>query len=177
MAQSIELLLDERAEAVVRRQWELLAEAGLPGERRPSPDDPGAEHHRPHLTLFAADVISETAERALPELVAGLDLEVQLGALLVFGPRHGRVILVRQVTPSVELLRLQAQLAVVCRADARGQFGPGRWSPHVTLARRLPTDRLGDAVAALGRTADQPLTVNITACRRWDGARRTAWLI
>ncbi len=34
MAQSVELLLDERADAAVRRQWNLLAEAGLPSERR-----------------------------------------------------------------------------------------------------------------------------------------------
>jgi 2'-5' RNA ligase len=149
----------------------VLAAAGLPSERRAAADD----RHRPHLTLYASDAISETAESVLPELVAGLDLEVQLGALMIFGPRRGQVILVRQVTPSVELLRLQAQVAVVCRADVGGQFGQGRWSPHVTLARRVPIDRVGAALAALERTADRPLLARITRCRRWDGRRKTAW--
>lgn len=171
MAQSVELVLDDVAEAAVRRQWELLAAAGLPSERRAVADD----HHRPHLTLYAADAISEAAESALPELVAELDLEVQLGALLIFGPRHGQVILVRQVTPSVELLRLQAQVAVVCQAAVDGQFGPGRWSPHVTLARRVPIGRVGAALTALQRTADRPLLARITRCRRWDGRSKTAW--
>jgi 2'-5' RNA ligase len=173
VAQSVELLLDERAESAVRHQWSLLADAGLPSEGRPGAN----QHHRPHLTMYAADAISETAESMLPELVAGLDLEVQLGALMVFGPRRGQLILVRQVTPSVELLRLQAQVAVVCRADLRGQFGPGRWSPHVTLARRVPIDRVGAVLAALERTADQPMPARITRCRRWDGNRKTAWLL
>ena len=192
MAQSVELLLDERADAAIRRQWNLLAEAGLPSERRSEGgseqgseresqrhSEPGSrtEHHRPHLTLFAADAISPTAERVLPDLVAGLDIEIQIGALLLFGPRRGRVILVRQVTPSVDLLRLQAQVAVACRAAVDGQFGPGRWSPHVTLARRVPLDRVGDVLAALDRTADRPVPARVTQCRRWDGTAKAAWLL
>lgn len=174
MAQSVELLLDERADAAIRQQWELLADPGPASERRSDPRS-AQEHHRPHVTLYAADAIPESAEAALPELVAGLDLEVRIGALMLFGPRRGRVILVRQVTASVELLRLQARVAAACRADVRGQFGPGRWSPHVTLARRVQTDRLGEAVAALDRTADRPIAARVTVCRRWDGTSKTAW--
>ena len=178
MAQSVELLLDAATEASVRHQWDLLADAGLPTERRSRAlTAPGSEHHRPHLTLYAADAVSETAEAALPELVADLDLELQLGALLIFWPRRGRAVLVRQVTPSIDLLRLQSQIAEVCAADPLGQFGPGRWSPHVTLARRVPVEQLGDVVAALDRTVDRALTARVRSCRRWDGERKTAWLI
>ena len=176
MTQSVELLLDERAEAAVRQQWNLLADAGLPSERRSS-QSPGTEHHRPHVTVYAADTVSEIGEAALPELVADVDLELRLGSLLVFGPRRGRAILVRQVTPSIELLRLQSQIAEVYGADPLGQFGPGRWSPHVTLARRVPLGQLGDVVAALDRTADHAVTARVRSCRRWDGERKTAWLI
>ncbi|GAA3627131.1 2'-5' RNA ligase family protein [Microlunatus ginsengisoli] len=173
MAQSIELLLDGRAEEAVRRQWNLLADAGMPSERRTGAD----ENHRPHVTLFAADAVPEAAEAALPGLVAELDLELQIGALMLFGPRRGRCILVRQMTASIPLLELQARVAQACGADSAGQFGPGRWSPHVTLARRVPPDRLGAMLTTLGRTADTPVLARVTGCRRWDGTRKTAWLL
>jgi 2'-5' RNA ligase len=173
VAQSVELLLDDHAEQAVRRQWSLLAEAGLPSEHRPS----AAEHHRPHITLFAADSLPSEREPSLPGLVAGLDLTLQLGALMIFGPRHGRFILVRSVAASAELLALQARVADVCGEDPAGQFGPGRWSPHITLARRVFVDRTGDVLTALGRTADRPVMARITRCRRWDGTRKTAWLL
>lgn len=132
MAQSVELLLDERADAAVRRQWNLLTDAGLPSERRADPRPP-VDHHCPHITLYAGDALPADAEDRLAELVSGLRLELQLGAVTVFGPRRGRAILVRQVTPSVPLLQLQEQVAAVCGAEADGQFGAGRWAPHVTL--------------------------------------------
>ena len=176
MTQSVELLLDERAEAAVRRQWNLLADAGLPSERRADPRPP-VDNHCPHITLFAGDAIPADAEDRLSELASGLRLELQLGAVMVFGPRRGRAILVRQVTPSVPLLQLQEQVAALCGAEADGQFGAGRWAPHVTLARRLSTDQVGDALVALDWTADRPVPVEVTACRRWDGSRKTAWRV
>lgn len=176
MAQSVELLLDERADTAVRRQWNLLADAGLPSERR-SGNGPGTENHCPHVTLYAADAVPEDAERALPGLVADMELDLQLGGLLLFGPRHGRVILVRAVTASIELLALQSAVAGLCGADQDGQFGPGRWTPHVTLARRVPVEALGAVVAALDWTADQPVPARVTRCRRWDGTAKTAWLL
>ncbi len=173
MAQSVELLLDEPAEATVRRQWDLLADAGLSSERRSGPE----ESHRPHLTLFAAEAVPAPAEAELPEVVFDLALDLKLGALMMFGPRRGRFILVRQVTPSVDLLALQSRVASICGAEPDGQFGPGRWSPHVTLARRLTTDRVGVALDALGPTAGTSMRTLVTRCRRWDGTRKTAWLL
>jgi 2'-5' RNA ligase len=171
VAQSVELLLDDDAEAAIRAQWDRLAAAGLPSERRAAP----SEHHRPHLTLYAAEDIPEAAEEPLPALVAGVDLELQLGSLSIFGPRHGRFILVRQAAASVPLLELQARVASACGADPTGQFGPGRWTPHITLARRVPTERAGDVLTALGSTADRPRLARITRCRRWDGRLKRAW--
>jgi 2'-5' RNA ligase len=173
VTQSVELLVDEGAEAAVRRQWDLLAEAGLPSERRAGV----SEHHRPHVTLFAADVVPDSAEGMLPALVADLELALQIGALTIFGPRRGRCILVRQVTASVSLLELQGRVAAACGADPVGQFGAGRWSPHVTLARRVPVGEVGAALTALDWTADRMLSAQVVGCRRWDGTRKVAWLL
>lgn len=176
MTQSVELLLDEPSDRAVRHQWDLLAEAGLPTERR-SGTGPGSEHHGPHITVYAAESIPEGADRMLPQLVADLDLELQVGALTLFGPRHGTVVVVRQVLATEALLTLHRRVGALCQADPQGHFAPGRWSPHVTLAHRVPVDLIGAVVAALGPSAAAPLPARVTRCRRWDGSTKTAWLL
>jgi len=169
VAQSVELILDPSAEAALVAQWDRLAAAGVAKPQRSDSDG----NHRPHLTVYAADAIPEAAESALPSIVSGIDLTVRVGAVMIFGPRNGSCILVRQVLPSVELLELQHRIAVACEADPEGQFGSGRWSPHITLARRIPSDDVGKAVMVLGSRGE--LDARIQRCRRWDGNRRTAW--
>jgi 2'-5' RNA ligase len=169
MAQSVELTLDTSAEAALVTQWDRLTAAGLAKPKRPEAHG----QHLPHITLYAADTILEEAESVLPEIVAGLDLKVHIGALMIFGPRKGECILVRHVAASVELLELQQEVARACQADPAGQFGRGRWSPHVTLARRVSSDHVGKAVGVLGSRGE--LDATIQRCRRWDGRRRVAW--
>lgn len=169
MTQSVELTLDAATEAAVREQWARLAEAGLPTEQRRQP----SPSHRPHVTLYAADTLDDGADAGLPALLAGLELPLQVGSVLLFGPRRGAVVVVRQVVPSGELLALQTRVAALCGADPGGQFGPGRWSPHVTLARRVPLGQLGAVLSALGDLPD--LTAVSRRCRRWDSERRETW--
>jgi 2'-5' RNA ligase len=177
MAQSVELVLDPAADDVVRAEWDLLADAGLPSERRSSP----SEHHRPHVTLYAGDVIAPETEQLLPSAVAGLDLHLVVGSPLVFGPhgRQGGYVLVRQVMATVELLELQNRVASMCGAEAGGQFGAGLWSPHVTLARRASAEQVGKALVVLAGNRLRPshLAVRVTKCRRWDGTAQMAWWI
>ncbi|HYN29439.1 MAG TPA: hypothetical protein VES95_06165 [Dermatophilaceae bacterium] len=52
---------------------------------------------------------------------------------------------------------------------------PGPWLPHLTLARRLPAERLGEAGAAL---AGSPCgRVRLAALRRWDPDLRHTTLL
>jgi 2'-5' RNA ligase len=169
MTQSVELTLDAAAETAVREQWERLAQAGLPTEQRKQP----APSHRPHVTLFAADTLASDADARLPEVLAGLDLGLRIGSVLLFGPRRGSFVVVRQVVPSRELLDLQARVAAVCGAEPDGHFGPGRWTPHMTLARRVATSQVGPALAALGDLTE--LAARSRRCRRWDSERRETW--
>lgn len=169
MTQSVELILDAAAETAVREQWARLAGAGLPTEQRKQP----SPSHRPHLTLFAADTLPADADARLPEILAGMRLAVRIGSVLLFGPRRGGFVVVRQVVASRELLDLQAQVADACGAAADGQFGPGRWTPHVTLARRVATAQVGPLLTALGDLPD--LAAVSHRCRRWDSERRETW--
>jgi 2'-5' RNA ligase len=172
VAQSVELIFDPVTENALRQQWDRLADAGLPSSRRSQPDP----HNRPHLTLYAAETISAEADERLPQLFEGLHLTLRIGSLMIFGPRHGQVILVRSVVPSAELLALQARTTQLCGADAAGQFGAGGWTPHVTLARRMALDQLRMAIDLVGDSAAELPSV-VRRCRRWDGQRRTVrWL-
>ena len=169
MTQSVELILDPAADAAVRSEWRALAAAGLQTAERPAP----SPSHRPHITLLAVDGLSAQSERELPALMSGLDLAVQVGAVTLFGPRRDRYVLVRSVIATSALLDLQRAVAEVCGADPRGQFGPGRWTPHLTLARRVGPHQLAASLAVLG--AADGVTTRITECRRWDSEARRDW--
>ncbi len=172
MAQSVELLLDPAADAAVRGEWDLLAAAGLPTERRAQQSG----SHRPHITLYAASSIPGSAEGALPSLVADLELPLLIGACVFFGSsRSSRFVLVRQVLPTAALLELQRRVAECCGGSPEGHFGPGHWSPHVTLARRVDPSQAAAALELLGG-ASLVATV-VTQCRRWDGTARVDWLL
>ncbi len=169
MTQSVELTLDLDADAAVRSQWARLADAGLPTEQRSRP----SPSHRPHVTLMAADTLPAEADDQLPALVAGLDLELRLAGVLLFGPRRGSYVLARQVVVSAPLLALQAAVAALCGADPKGHFGPGRWTPHVTVARRVPREQVEDVLATLGGLPEVEAVSR--GCRRWDSERRETW--
>ena len=170
MTQSVELLLDDAAEAEIRAQWDRLGDAGLPTARRTEP----SPHHVPHVTLWAGGRLAAAAEERLPPLFADLDLELVIGGLLLFGPRRAEYVLVRQVMVSTGLARLQQRVAEVCGSGYGGQFRDGRWSPHITLARRVGTDQVGRALRALA-PAPAELPVTVRQARRWDGDRKVAW--
>ena len=170
MAQSVELLLDPETDALVEGQWLALHEAGLPSEHRPQ----HAGSHRPHITLFAGPSVPEP-ESELAALVADAPgMPVTLGSVLLFGPRRGQYVVVRQLLPSVALLELQEAVAAWCGASYAGQFGPGRWAAHLTLARRARADALP---AMLGLLPGDPQPATVTGVRRWDGTAKRDWLL
>ncbi|WP_327114753.1 2'-5' RNA ligase family protein [Nocardia sp. NBC_01730] len=169
MVQSVELLLDEAADAEIRRQWRLLAEAGLPSQAANT-----AESNRPHITAAVARQIWPRIERALDEQIFP-PIPVRLGGLLVFGARHP--ILVRMVVPSEPLLALHRRIfhAISPCPGIPGNVHPDAWTPHITLARRVPAPQLGEAIHAVARDRDFPATV--LGIRRWDGEQRREWRI
>ncbi|UYM03910.1 2'-5' RNA ligase family protein [Solicola gregarius] len=166
MTQSVELLLDDDADAGVRGEWSALQKAGLPSQGA----NP-ADTNRPHVTLWAGDALDPSDEGALAELASGLPMPLRLGALACFGRR--RFVLVRFVVTSVPLLMLQASVARVCGVDPRSTLAPGQWTPHVTLARRLTAAEVGRAVDALGRAPER--AAEAIGWRRWDGDARREW--
>ena len=170
MVQSVELLLDARLESTVRQEWEALVEAGVTRRLRR-----GGEPAVPHITVGVAASIPAQVEDALQAIDHGVGLELRLGGLLLLGGRSS--VLVRLVVPSAPLLDLQATVWNALR-DCPGvpdTMAPGRWTPHVTLARRVTSSDLSTAVEVLGaRTSAEG---SVAGMRRWDGNARRAWAL
>jgi 2'-5' RNA ligase len=183
VTQSVELLLDDEQDAAVRRQWLALQNAGLPSRA-----DQAGEINRPHLTLSIAGQVPAYLETALKAAFTGrVPIPVRLGGLVCFpaaatsaaagAPGAAQQVLARLVVPSSELLELQATCAELFDPlpGTSPRLQPGAWSPHVTLARRLPTAQVSAALAALGRVEES--TGAGVEIRRWNSETRTAWLI
>ncbi len=156
---SIELLLDDAAEARVRADWDALASAGMSSMAA----HPGASN-RPHVTLLARSTAVPH-----PLLVdAALPLPVVLGAPLLLGDGDRRV-LARSLVPTAALLELQAAVVRAAGPSDDARFAPGAWTPHVTLAKRIRLDDLPHALGLLG----PPIEARGVALRRWDAATAT----
>jgi len=170
VVQSVEVLLDAHLEALVRREWEALVDAGVSRELRR-----GGDPAVPHITVGVAASIDAEVEAALREMDHRVGLELRLGGLLLLGGRSS--VLVRVVVPSVPLLDFQTTVWNVLRGcpGLPDTMAPGRWTPHVTLARRVGSSDLQKAVDLLGgRTSAEG---SVAGMRRWDGDARRAWAL
>ncbi|MET4098916.1 hypothetical protein ABIB37_001153 [Agrococcus sp. UYP10] len=155
---SVELLLDDGAEAQVRAEWSALADAGLSSLARHD-----AASNRPHVTLLARIGLP-----ALPLEHVELPVPLVLGPPMLLGSSDRRV-LARAVLPSPALLALQATVRAAAGPADDEHFLPGRWLPHVTLARRLRLVDIPTALALLGGRID----ASAVAIRHWDPATAT----
>lgn len=178
MAHSVELLLDEATDLQIRRQWDLLRNAGLPSQATID-----SATNRPHVTLVAAQRIDPGVDAALATVALRLPFTAVVGAPIVFGQGRTRT-LARLVVPSTELLATHAQMVRLAAGHVADTDGtpsllphcrPGHWTPHVTLARRIATERIGEAIAALGNLP--ALNGRFAALRRWDSDTRTDHLL
>jgi 2'-5' RNA ligase len=168
VVQSVELTLDDAGDAAVRREWRRLAEAGVPSQARHT-----APSNRPHVTLAALATIDPSCEPALQGAVEEmLPLEVRLGALAVFG--GNQFVLARLVVPTSTLLELHARVATVVGTPTGTNLSRGRWTPHITLARRVSGHQLPRTLAVLGAAE---YDVQCVAVRRWDGDARREWVV
>jgi hypothetical protein len=151
---ALELLPDEAGRDVVRRDWQVLREAGLPSQL----DHRGATNS-PHVTVLAAPAIDVDDERGAAELLARLlPVQVRASGLALLG--GNRVSVVRVLDVPDPLVRAVLDL----RSQVRDVQHVG-WLPHVTLARRMDRADVGRAVEVLGH---DDVVLTLTSLRRWD---------
>lgn len=180
MAHSVDFLFDDESERRLRALWDALAASNLPNAgRNPSPTN------RPHVTAAATHRIDAAADHAIHQCTETLPIPVTIGAPLVFG-RDDRLVVALLVVPTARLLAAHVRVVEALSGhaftadDEPGVFShslPGSWTPHVTMARRVHSDTLGDVVAALDLSSHSGrpdgALATITAIRRWDGDSRT----
>jgi 2'-5' RNA ligase len=177
MVQSIELLFDEETETRLRAAWSRLAEAGLP-----SLANHGSDSNRPHVTVAVTEGTGfEAAADGLRAVLEGWDVAGRgfgavVGAPVLFGGYKHRWVLARQIVPSRPLLTLHAAVHRALAEHAPDaavvdQTRPDGWTPHATLARRVTSERLAEALATV--EVEHPLPCRFTAARLWDSVPKT----
>ncbi|MFD4368730.1 2'-5' RNA ligase family protein [Rhodococcus sp. NPDC058521] len=179
MVQSVELLLDDGATRAVRADWRLLWEADIPSLARVT-----AETNRPHITLFVAQTIPPEVDEALRRAIGAPTIAIRSGGHVIFGGAN--LTLASSVVPSLALLNLHRQVwdtahkVAPTTLEVPRHIAPGKWTPHITLSRRLPAHRLGEAVHLLaqsGTARNEDVTWRGAALRRWDGDTKREWTL
>ena len=170
---SVELVFDEESDAGGRRAWDALIERGLPSAGRHA----GATN-APHVTLAVLDGTDRAGAedaRLLSGLAGRLPLELALSGIILFGDGPRRV-LACPVIVAADLLALQREVAARLGGAERviPHAVPDAWTPHVTLARRMPVDRLAEALDLVG---DAPSRVRAVRMRVWDAEAKRVFAV
>jgi len=196
---SIELTFDPATEAAFRDEWAALQEAGLPNLGR-HPDASNRPHLTlaagPALELtealravFAASgsdgaprdgaprdsaaqggaARAGDSQQSVAPLPVALPVTLSVSGLVLFRAGADRFVLARPVLMTRALLELHRR--VLDRAPGASELTqPDRWTPHITLARRLNAEQVA---AALGVLGDPPPPGSCVAARFWNGETKT----
>jgi hypothetical protein len=168
MALALCLLPDGRGERTLRGLWDRLEEAGVPTLRSHTHG-----RHVPHLSyVVLREWDAERVRRGVDALPPGGPVELIFDGVGLF--RRGRAWLVP--TPQVPLLqRQQRALAAVLEggAEVHKHYAAGSWSPHCTLAPRVPLGLLPAFVALVYDVL--PLTIRFDRAAWVDSATGARW--
>ncbi|MCU1544302.1 MAG: 2-5 ligase family protein [Microbacteriaceae bacterium] len=157
---SLELTFDETTDAAIRRDWDTVAAAGLP-----SLASHASASNRPHISIAVGPELAAGDE--LAAALRALPLTLRFAGFVIFGPRRGSFVLARAVVVSRDLLELHAA-AHATQPGVLEVTLPDRWTPHVTLARRLTAAQLAIAFDGLPAASDGQMV----GARLWDNATR-----
>ncbi|MGH3674383.1 MAG: 2'-5' RNA ligase family protein, partial [Mycobacterium sp.] len=101
----------------------------------------------------------------------------RIGAPLLFG--RSKVVLSRLVVPTTELLDLHAEVHRLSlphlQPGPTANALPGRWTGHITMARRVVPGQLGRALRIAGKPPE--IAGRVIGLRRWDGSSKREYPI
>lgn len=144
MSLAVCLLFDDRGERAVRALWDRLEDLGVSTLRSHTHG-----RHVPHLSYAVLRTWDLEAVRgvvgALPDCG---ELDLQFDALGTF--RRGRAWLVPSVTTELVTRQERAVAALSdSGSDLHKHYLPGVWTPHLTIAPRVPLGALPVLAAAV----------------------------
>lgn len=152
---AVELSFDEASDQALRGQWAALQQAGLPSQA-----DHKSMTNAPHLTVVAARAIPATVVD-LAARTTVLPAELTVRGLVLFG-EGPRMTIAHLIEPDLDLVSVVTRLR-------RGvpELRHPLWTPHVTLARRVPRAMVGAALEVLYGCVPVR-SVTATRLRWWD---------
>ncbi|NEE07429.1 2'-5' RNA ligase family protein [Streptomyces sp. SID7499] len=162
---TVELLLDETAEQVVREAWRRLADAGLPSQaRHRSPTN------SPHLTLAACPELTAPIRWELAEVAATLPLPVRCTGVVRF--ERPTSVLAWALNLDYALAALHRRVWEAVASDSPPEtlnpfHEPDRWAPHITLGRTRRAGAFADRRIPELLPAP-PLSIRLTTLRSYD---------
>ncbi|WP_123681225.1 2'-5' RNA ligase family protein [Curtobacterium sp. PhB115] len=153
---SIELVLDGPSDAAVRALWQTLVAGELPSLGHSGTNDP-------HVTLVAGEALPVPTDLgvAVPETL-------RVAGILLFPAGPGRHVLGLGVVIDEPLARFHRAVDAAAPGSVDSSL-PGRWAPHVTLARRIRDVDLPAALRVLTADAPLPEVLTVAGLRHWDG--------
>ena len=155
--QALELSFDLASDEAIVAQWEALKAAGLPSQA-----DHRSMTNAPHVTLVAAARIEPSAVEVARDAIAPLlPTRVGVRGLVLFG-EGSRVTIAHLVEPDHALAHVVGRLRALVPAVRHPV-----WTPHVTLARRVPRRSLPEALEVLQST-ETPRELVCDRLRWWD---------
>lgn len=152
---ALELSFEEPGDRAVREQWAALQDAGLPSQA-----DHKGMTNAPHLTLVAARTIPAPVVELAGRLIT-LPAVLTVRGLVLFG-EGSRITVAHLIEPDAELAAVVTQLRAAV-PDVRHPV----WTPHLTLARRVPRDKVA-AVLEVLHAAEPVRALTATRLRWWD---------
>jgi len=163
MSLAVCLLLDDRADAAVRRLWLRLEEEGVPTLLSHTHG-----RHLPHLTYAS---LRQSDHDRVYETLSDLDesppVALYFDGLGTF--RRSRCWLAPAVSPDLAERQARVVRAVAgTGADLHRHYRPGEWIPHLTLAPRLHLADLPAVAAAVYSVL--PLTALVSTAALVDTA-------
>lgn len=154
---AFELSFDAESERAIVAQWLALQAAGLPSQA-----DHRSMTNAPHLTLAAAAPIQARLIATAQKLIGPLlPMGLRLQGLVLLGT-GSRVTIAHLVEPTRELAQANAQLR-----DLIPTLRHPIWTPHLTVARRVPRRRVPEALGVLAQ-APVATTLRANRLRWWD---------
>jgi 2'-5' RNA ligase len=142
MSFAVQLYFDARSDRAIRRVWEGVASSGLPFPLRDS-------GNRPHVSLaIYGEIDVPVCTNRLNSFAKTLSpFVLSIASLGIFSAEKTVVFLAPIVLPSfLDLHRQVHQVLQDVAALPTAYYLPGHWTPHCTLATRVPPAFLSQVV-------------------------------
>ncbi len=152
---AIQLFVDPVSDSIVRSLWEEIARAGLFAMR-----DSG---NRPHVSLAIYRELDVALCANLLDVFAATHAPFALTFVSLGIFHEGQIVVFLAPVASVALLDLHKEIHALLQGTGTfpaPYYLPGRWTPHCSLATRVPAELISQVVD-IGLGVSFPLTFTI----------------